>query len=187
MTAHRAALEVDGPDQALRRPGRGQGIGFYIRAGEILGLIGPNGSGKSTVMKLIMGIERPNAGSVQARRHRDRRLADAPHRPRRASASCSSIPGRCTGRRCWRTSSWRCCRTSCCVWSPQPHVETRAREIAERVGLERCAAPPAAHPAVRRSAPAGDGQGDRAQSEGGAGRRAVRRPDRRRGRPTSPR
>ena len=35
-----------------------------IRPGEILGLIGPNGSGKSTVMKLIMGIERPNAGSV---------------------------------------------------------------------------------------------------------------------------
>jgi branched-chain amino acid transport system ATP-binding protein len=30
-----------------------------------LGLIGPNGSGKSTVMKLIMGIERPDAGSVR--------------------------------------------------------------------------------------------------------------------------
>ena len=36
-----------------------------VEAGEILGLIGPNGSGKSTVMKLIMGIERPNAGSVR--------------------------------------------------------------------------------------------------------------------------
>ena len=36
-----------------------------IAGGEILGLIGPNGSGKSTVMKLIMGIERPNAGSVK--------------------------------------------------------------------------------------------------------------------------
>jgi branched-chain amino acid transport system ATP-binding protein len=35
-----------------------------VRPGEILGLIGPNGSGKSTVMKLIMGIERPNAGTV---------------------------------------------------------------------------------------------------------------------------
>ena len=35
-----------------------------IRPGEILGLIGPNGSGKSTVMKLIMGIERPNGGHV---------------------------------------------------------------------------------------------------------------------------
>ena len=32
--------------------------------GEIVGLIGPNGSGKSTVMKLIMGIERPNSGRV---------------------------------------------------------------------------------------------------------------------------
>ena len=40
-------------------------IGFDIRPGEILGLIGPNGSGKSTVMKLIMGIERPDAGSVE--------------------------------------------------------------------------------------------------------------------------
>jgi branched-chain amino acid transport system ATP-binding protein len=37
---------------------------FRVDAGKILGLIGPNGSGKSTVMKLIMGIERPDAGSV---------------------------------------------------------------------------------------------------------------------------
>src|ERR1700691_5469697 len=36
-----------------------------VGAGEILGLIGPNGSGKSTVMKLIMGIERPDSGSVR--------------------------------------------------------------------------------------------------------------------------
>ncbi len=40
-------------------------ISFRIRGGEILGLIGPNGSGKSTVMKLVMGIEKPNAGSVK--------------------------------------------------------------------------------------------------------------------------
>jgi branched-chain amino acid transport system ATP-binding protein len=39
-------------------------LSFQVRPGEILGLIGPNGSGKSTVMKLIMGIERPNAGTV---------------------------------------------------------------------------------------------------------------------------
>jgi branched-chain amino acid transport system ATP-binding protein len=36
-----------------------------VSAGTILGLIGPNGSGKSTVMKLIMGIERPDSGSVR--------------------------------------------------------------------------------------------------------------------------
>ena len=40
-------------------------MAFSIHAGEILGLIGPNGSGKSTVMKLIMGIVRPDAGSVK--------------------------------------------------------------------------------------------------------------------------
>jgi branched-chain amino acid transport system ATP-binding protein len=40
-------------------------MSFAVKAGEILGLIGPNGSGKSTVMKLIMGIERPDAGSVR--------------------------------------------------------------------------------------------------------------------------
>jgi branched-chain amino acid transport system ATP-binding protein len=40
-------------------------ISLNVRAGEILGLIGPNGSGKSTVMKLIMGIERPDGGSVR--------------------------------------------------------------------------------------------------------------------------
>jgi branched-chain amino acid transport system ATP-binding protein len=39
-------------------------ISFSIAPGEILGLIGPNGSGKSTVMKLIMGIVRPNEGKV---------------------------------------------------------------------------------------------------------------------------
>ena len=40
-------------------------MALQVAAGEILGLIGPNGSGKSTVMKLIMGIERPDRGSVR--------------------------------------------------------------------------------------------------------------------------
>ena len=40
-------------------------MALSVEAGKIVGLIGPNGSGKSTVMKLIMGIERPDAGSVR--------------------------------------------------------------------------------------------------------------------------
>jgi branched-chain amino acid transport system ATP-binding protein len=40
-------------------------IAFELHANEIMGLIGPNGSGKSTVMKLIMGVERPNAGMIK--------------------------------------------------------------------------------------------------------------------------
>ena len=40
-------------------------MNFDLRAGEIVGLIGPNGSGKSTVMSLIMGIVRANAGTIK--------------------------------------------------------------------------------------------------------------------------
>ncbi len=40
------------------------GIDFSIRRGEILGLLGPNGSGKSTTMKMILGILKPDAGTI---------------------------------------------------------------------------------------------------------------------------
>src|SRR5580692_10057129 len=60
-----AYLEVDGLTKRFGGLVAVKNMAFNIRAGEILGLIGPNGSGKSTVMKLIMGIERPDAGSVR--------------------------------------------------------------------------------------------------------------------------
>jgi branched-chain amino acid transport system ATP-binding protein len=40
---------------------------FTVGRREIVGLIGPNGAGKSTVIKLIMGILRPDAGSIRLR------------------------------------------------------------------------------------------------------------------------
>jgi ABC-2 type transport system ATP-binding protein len=40
------------------------GISLAMKKGEILGLLGPNGSGKSTTMKMILGILRPDAGSI---------------------------------------------------------------------------------------------------------------------------
>ena len=58
-------LEVDGLTKRFGGLVAVKDIAFKIKAGEILGLIGPNGSGKSTVMKCIMGIEKPNAGSVK--------------------------------------------------------------------------------------------------------------------------
>jgi branched-chain amino acid transport system ATP-binding protein len=61
-TAH---LEVKGLTKRFGGLVAVKDMSFAVRAGEILGLIGPNGSGKSTVMKLIMGIERPDGGSVR--------------------------------------------------------------------------------------------------------------------------
>jgi branched-chain amino acid transport system ATP-binding protein len=63
--AERAHLEVNGLTKRFGGLVAVKAMTLNVRAGEILGLIGPNGSGKSTVMKLIMGIERPDAGSVR--------------------------------------------------------------------------------------------------------------------------
>jgi ABC-2 type transport system ATP-binding protein len=40
------------------------GLTFDIRPGKVTGFLGPNGSGKSTTMRMIMGLDLPNAGSV---------------------------------------------------------------------------------------------------------------------------
>ncbi|MCI2958289.1 ABC transporter ATP-binding protein [Agromyces atrinae] len=40
------------------------GITFSARPGQVTGFLGPNGAGKSTTMRMIVGLDRPNAGSV---------------------------------------------------------------------------------------------------------------------------
>jgi branched-chain amino acid transport system ATP-binding protein len=60
-----AHLEVSGLTKRFGGLVAVKDMALTIEAGKILGLIGPNGSGKSTVMKLIMGIERLDAGSVR--------------------------------------------------------------------------------------------------------------------------
>ena len=44
--------------QALR------GVSLDVRAGEVVALLGENGAGKSTLMKIVGGIEQPDAGDV---------------------------------------------------------------------------------------------------------------------------
>ncbi|MBE2180855.1 MAG: ABC transporter ATP-binding protein [Chthoniobacterales bacterium] len=41
-----------------------RGIGFELRAGEVLGVVGPNGSGKSTLLRALTGLIPLRAGSV---------------------------------------------------------------------------------------------------------------------------
>ena len=39
-------------------------LNLSVEPGEVMGLLGPNGSGKSTTMKIIMGVIKPDSGSV---------------------------------------------------------------------------------------------------------------------------
>ncbi|GIH19031.1 ABC transporter ATP-binding protein [Rugosimonospora africana] len=40
------------------------GLTFTVPAGSVTGFVGPNGSGKSTTMRMILGLDAPDAGSV---------------------------------------------------------------------------------------------------------------------------
>jgi ABC-2 type transport system ATP-binding protein len=48
---------------------------FEVRSSTVTGFLGPNGSGKSTTMRLILGLDAPDAGQVRigGRRYRDLR------------------------------------------------------------------------------------------------------------------
>ena len=50
-------------------------LSFDVRPGMVTGFLGPNGSGKSTTMRLIMGLDTPDAGQARigGRRYRDLR------------------------------------------------------------------------------------------------------------------
>lgn len=39
-------------------------VTLAVQTGEVIGLIGPSGSGKTTILNLLLGWERPDAGSV---------------------------------------------------------------------------------------------------------------------------
>jgi ABC-2 type transport system ATP-binding protein len=40
------------------------GVSLHVDRGEVMGLLGPNGAGKTTVIKMLLGLVRPDAGEV---------------------------------------------------------------------------------------------------------------------------
>jgi len=44
-------------------------LSFDVRPGTVTGFLGPNGAGKSTTMRMILGLDRPDAGTARVNGH----------------------------------------------------------------------------------------------------------------------
>jgi zinc/manganese transport system ATP-binding protein len=77
-------LSVDGVSVTLSDRPVLDNVSCAVGAGEFTGLIGPNGAGKTTLLRVILGLQRPAAGSVavlgRPRSRRDRSIGYVPQK-----------------------------------------------------------------------------------------------------------
>ncbi|MFB6157170.1 MAG: ABC transporter ATP-binding protein, partial [Haloferacaceae archaeon] len=60
-------LELDGVSKDYGRESVIRNLSLSVREGEIVTLLGPSGCGKTTTLRLVAGLERPDAGEVRLR------------------------------------------------------------------------------------------------------------------------
>ena len=51
------------------------GMSFTVQPGQVTGFVGPNGAGKSTTMRVILGLDAPDAGEALVGGRRTSRCA----------------------------------------------------------------------------------------------------------------
>jgi ABC-type Na+ transport system ATPase subunit NatA len=59
-----ATIEIDGLRKRFGETQALDGMTFTVHPGQVTGFIGPNGAGKSTTMRLILGLDAPDAGTA---------------------------------------------------------------------------------------------------------------------------
>jgi ABC-2 type transport system ATP-binding protein len=58
-------IQVDGVTKRYKDKLAVDDLSFEVESGQVTGFLGPNGSGKSTTMRMIMGLDAPDAGSAK--------------------------------------------------------------------------------------------------------------------------
>ena len=67
-----SSIELQGLRKSFRTPAgiveAVRGVDVVVAPGETVALLGPNGAGKSTTIDMMLGLQRPDAGTVRALR-----------------------------------------------------------------------------------------------------------------------
>ena len=73
MAANEARIEVSGVHKRFGSTVALDGMTFTVPPGQVTGFVGPNGAGKSTTMRVILGLDAPDAGTalIGGRRYRE--------------------------------------------------------------------------------------------------------------------
>lgn len=61
----RTALEGTGLEKSYGRRQVVKGVSLHVERGEVVGLLGANGAGKTTTFYMMIGLERPDVGTVR--------------------------------------------------------------------------------------------------------------------------
>ncbi|WP_448851763.1 ABC transporter ATP-binding protein [Corynebacterium sp. 335C] len=82
-----AAIAVRGLVKRFGGVAAVDGLDLTLRRGTVLGFLGPNGAGKSTTIRAVLGLLRPDAGSIDVLGH------DPVRDPAAATARVAYVPG----------------------------------------------------------------------------------------------
>jgi lipopolysaccharide export system ATP-binding protein len=58
-------LVAEGLHKTYRRRRVVDGVSFHVSQGEVVGLLGPNGAGKTTSFNMVVGLVRPDGGTIR--------------------------------------------------------------------------------------------------------------------------
>ena len=65
-------------------------LNLHVKAGEIFGFLGPNGAGKTTTIKMMVGLLKPDRGTLMISGYS---ITDQPLEVKKKDRLCSRYPG----------------------------------------------------------------------------------------------
>ncbi|WCN80217.1 ABC transporter ATP-binding protein [Micromonospora sp. LH3U1] len=65
MTSTHLAVELDGLTKTFGAVTAVDGLSLRVQPGEVVAFLGPNGAGKTTTIDMLLGLARPDAGTVR--------------------------------------------------------------------------------------------------------------------------